>query len=391
MKILFFIRVNENGEIKRSDFKDIIGRMRINGDEIDIYDTATAIHFNVMEGGRLEKLSLGRLIKNWKPALFASRLIALYRFSKKNRYKYDVAQFCYIREEFLMLSMTLLKIASINIITVFGADVGQRNLIKKIFTRFIYSADIITITSSNGRDFLKKYFRYSMLEDCIVQLPLPSMILKEIAISGLTKSEAKKRLGFSKDNCIVVCGSVLSPNEQYEKWVPLLKKCVTEEEKVVFVFPFSYGNFNLLEGYQNLIKESLPSKNYTIFTGWANNEDTTMLRIATDILINLRKNDQFAGIIAESLYTKAAFITGEWLRYQYFQENEIWHYRISDFSALPEVFRNALSDISRPEIQKKLQDNANKLSDDFNYEKSMSGWDFFYDKMRQKVLDEKIK
>ncbi|TFG89888.1 MAG: hypothetical protein E4H16_02830, partial [Candidatus Atribacteria bacterium] len=297
MKILFLIRVRENGEIKRGDFRDIISRLKQRGDETEIYDTATGSHYKVDSEGTTELLSSAGLTQKNKAALFAARLVALRSFSVRNRRRYDVAHFCYIREEFLILAGTVLKIASTNIATVFGADLGKRNMIKKIFTSFIYKADIITVTGTNGRDLLKQHFNFPRIKGRVVQLPLPSLILKEISFSGVTKSEAKKRLGFSEDDFIVVCGSVLSPNEQYEKWVPLLKKCLTEGVRTVFLFPFSYGDFSLLGTYRELISENIPVENYKVYTGWMDNESTALIRLATDVLINLRKTDQFAGII----------------------------------------------------------------------------------------------
>jgi len=389
--MLFFIRVSEAGEIKRSDLKDIIIRLIQKGDTVDIYDTATATHYKVEAKGILKTQASGRIIKKSKPALFISRVSALYWFSKRNRKKYDVAHFCYIREEFLILSGSVLKVAGMNIATVFGADVGQRNLVKKCFKQFIYDVDIVTITGTNGRDLLKKYFRYKELVDHIVQLPLPSVIMKAISVSGLNKGRAKQKLGFREDDCVVVCGSVLSANEQYEHWIPVLKNCLGEKEGLVFVFPFSYGDKNLLAGYSKLIEENIPSGNFKILSGWMTVEDTAVLRMATDILISLRKNDQFAGIIIESLFTNAAVITGEWLGYQYLEENNVWHYRTGDFASLEKVFNCAYSDISNPDSIKRLKSNSDKLSKDLSYESSISGWDEFYEKVRRIVEDEKIK
>ncbi|MBE0666457.1 MAG: hypothetical protein IH593_02170, partial [Bacteroidales bacterium] len=93
MRIIFFIRVNNDGEIKRSDFNDIIRRLSKKGDETEVYDTATASHYRVTEADPPELLSRVRLRIKIKAVLLISRLFGLYSFSRKNRGRYDLAHF----------------------------------------------------------------------------------------------------------------------------------------------------------------------------------------------------------------------------------------------------------------------------------------------------------
>ena len=382
MKILFFIRVNEDGVIKRNDFRDIIAGLCRRGDDVEIYDTATSSHFRVRDDGSTDLIS-GRERKfRLKPLLLIYRLLNLYLFSAKNAHRYDISHFCYIREEFLILPRSLKKVALRNIITVFGSDVGKRNMIKRLFKRFVYNADIITITATNGRALLMKHFRYRKIEDRIIQLPLPLLIMKEISSSELSKKEAKTMMGFNPDDLIVVCGSVLSPNEQYEKWVPLLNAQPCKDRNIVFVFPFTYGDFSLFDEYKKLIERHIPAGNFKILTGWMDDSDVVRLRKATDILVNLRKTDQFAGIIMESVYTGAAVIVAGWLGYSYYTENDYLLYRVNQFSDLPVVLGEAINDSDKPEIIQKLIENSGKMGRDFSYGKLMNDWDLFYERLR---------
>jgi len=390
MKILFFLRTTENDEIKRSDFRDIILRLKQQGDEVYIYDTATAICFRAENNGKLTRLPESRPVSGRGFSIIISRLSRLFFFSMKNRGKYDVAHFCYIREEFLILWFAVLKIAHKNIASVYGADVGQRNIVKKYFKRFLYSVDIITITGTNGRDLLNRYFNFNRLEEKIVLLPLPSIILREISDKGISKAEAKARLGLDEDDILVVCGSVLSQNEQYEQWVPLLGRCITSERKTVFLFPFSYGNMNLLPHYRAIIESNLPDGSYRIISGWSSDEETANLRIATDILISLRKNDQFAGIILESLFTGALVITGRWLKYSYLEENNIWHLRAESLQDLPGKLSYALSCIGEKSGNKELSENSRIISRDFSYDSVINGWMLFYRELRERIDEKRV-
>lgn len=383
MKILFFIRTTEKGEIKRSDFRDIIKSLKQKGDEVHIYDTAINTHYRINDEGKLSKISESKPMTRKGIMSAVSRLSALWSFCLRNKNKYDVAHFCYIREEFLLLWFCVIKTARNNIVTVYGADVGQRNIIKKYFRQFLYSVDIITITGTNASDLLKKYFDFERLQSRVVTLPLPSIILKEISLKKKSREEIKEELGFDKDDVVVVCGSVLSPNEQYEKWVPFLGRCLSTGRKIVFVFPFAYGNVSLLPFYREIIELNLPAGSYRIIEGWSGNEETADLRIVTDILISLRKNDQFAGIIAESIYTGAILITGSWLKYSYFTDNDIWHLRINDFEDLPGKLSEALDIVVHKDKVNELARNRKKISDDFSYDPVFNLWVSFFEKIRE--------
>jgi glycosyltransferase involved in cell wall biosynthesis len=390
MKILFFLRTTTNNEIKRSDFRDIALRLKKKGDEVHVYDTATGINFRVEDDGKLSMLSESKPVSARGIFAVIARLSGLWSFTLKNRGRYDVAHFCYIREEFLILWFVVLKVARKNIATVYGADVGQRNIIKKYFKRFLYHVDIITITGTNGRDLLKKHFNFERLSRKVVLLPLPSRIIKEISDKGKSKAEAKEKLGLSKDEILVVCGSVLSQNEQYEQWVPLLAKSINEERKKVFLFPFSYGNINLLPHYREIIESALPEGSYRIISGWASDEETANLRIATDILISLRKNDQFAGIILESIFTGAVVITGGWLKYSYLEDNNIWHLRVDDFNDLPDRLTEAVISAGDKGVCERLAENSRIITRDFSYDSIINEWESFYKELREKIDEGRI-
>ena len=378
MKLIFFIRTTSDHKIKRDDFRDISNRLRSHGNEIDIYDTATGVLFRLEEQAELKVLKEYHISRHNRLLLLLTRLFSLYRLCSDNRNDYDVAHFCYVREEFLILWWKLRRVADKTIITIYGADLGSRNLIKKIFSKFLYNADILTVTGSNGRDLLKKYYDYDRLKEKIMQIPLPSLVLKEVASSVCTRAEAKARLGLSPDDYVVVCGSVLSRNEQYERWLKKLEITTFNDRALIFFFPFTYGDESYRVECTRTIYETLPHKNVRIISGWMSNEATAELRIATDVLITLRRSDQFAGIIIESLAAGSMVITGDWLGYKYLDENLIWHYRITRFDQLRETLEKALYEADKSEIRSRADQAREILLSSFGYEKVAGMWDNFY-------------
>jgi len=155
-----------------------------------------------------------------------------------------------------------------------------------------------------------------------------------------------------------------------------------KDRNIVFVFPFTYGDFSLFDEYKKLIERHIPAGNFKILTGWMDDSDVVRLRKATDILVNLRKTDQFAGIIMESIYTGAAVIVAGWLGYSYYTENDYLLYRVNHFSDLPVVLGEAINDSDKPEIVQRLIENSGKMGRDFSYGKLMNDWDLFYEKLR---------
>ncbi len=132
----------------------------------------------------------------------------------------------------------------------------------------------------------------------------------------------------SKGLSIVVCGTNLSVNQQYERVIPLLSKLTPEaKSRCFFVFCFNYGDMSILEETCKLIDKKL---NHIVIRDTLFGDDIAGLRVSTDVLIQLQKNDMLSGAMQESLYAGADVITGSWLKYSVLLEHGARYTTIDD-------------------------------------------------------------
>ena len=100
------------------------------------------------------------------------------------------------------------------------------------------------------------------------------------------------------------------------------------------------------------------------------------LRLATDILISLRRSDQLSAAITENLYAKSIVITGAWLPYKTFKDLGLVFFEIGSIkdinSKLLYVFENF------EKVKSEIKTNSDIVYNNFNWNKIIEDWYAFY-------------
>lgn len=134
----------------------------------------------------------------------------------------------------------------------------------------------------------------------------------------LEKQKAKFSLPL--DKIIISCSYNGSPGQQHLEIIDALSLLSPELKSEIFlVFPMTYGCDEI---YINEVDKKLSNSRikYLIVTKYLTSQDLAVLRLITDITINIQITDGFSASIRESLYAGNILIIGEWLPYDEIKE-----------------------------------------------------------------------
>ena len=114
------------------------------------------------------------------------------------------------------------------------------------------------------------------------------------------------------------------------------------KEKIHLLVPMTYGNFSK-DYLQEVISELDRSKiSYTIFDKFLTLDEVAILRVNSDIMIQMNKSDGFNTSVREALYADNILISAVWLPYSLLRLENIFFYE-TDFTKLGETLTFVLN------------------------------------------------
>lgn len=169
--------------------------------------------------------------------------------------------------------------------------------------------------------------------------------------------EKQKKFAIPNEKIIISCSYNGSPHQQHFKIIDALSLLSLKMKSDIFlVFPMTYGcDANYIQEVEKKIKSS--GINYLIITKYLTSEDLALLRLITDITINIQVSDAFSASIRESLYAGNIVIVGEWLPYEEIKEWGVFFIQTSTTN-LKATIENTLVNFNQI---KRYTENNNKV------------------------------
>lgn len=179
---------------------------------------------------------------------------------------------------------------------------------------------------------------------------------------SISKAEAKKKILQGTSPFVITCGYCARPEMRHKEIIAEIKKVEKHlPQDYILVFPMTYsGNKQYIEVVRNLLRES--KLQYLILDSYLSDEDVVYLRKATDVFIQIQTTDANSGSMQEHIVAQNVVITGRWLPYQEYVENNIYFATIDTPNELSQKLVQILLD-----------------------------WDAFIQKVRQYNLPEKFR
>ena len=370
-KILFLGRIAGVYNTNRKDLDFIADELVKNGFCVEIYDPKKNILKNLNDG----TIRSVKILPNIsKPRIF-QRIFSfanLIFFCLKFRKTYNYVQINYLREEYLLIPSLVSKLGSEFKIFIYGDDINIRTKLKDKFTSIFKYADEIILTNKLIFDRNRRYFKNpEVIEKKLKIIYLPQIQLKHYEAFRFNDKElAKIKMGIS-DKRVLTCGISSHPNEQHDKIIEGLSK-LSDKQKYHILIPLSSREFDnslWIEKIKELAKSKLSDIDFEFIEGYKTIEEVATYRLASDVLINLRKRDQLNAAMIESNYSYCQVISGSWLPYE-----DYWSLfnteKVEDHVNLAEKIKSVFQDEN---LEKKLKHNRKQAENHYSY-RVVSQW-----------------
>lgn len=270
---------------------------------------------------------------------------SLYLYLKTNKFKYDIIHFKWLTPGILFFPTTIRRHAKKIVATFWGGEFEKQDLLlsKKLYflflKNFLKKADIITIST---QEQFNKLLNFKIDKNKITYAIYGSSIYEKI--NSFTISENKnKSKEFWNINSNKITISIGYSGKAVHQHIPILESLFANEDFIskkddyIFILPLTHGGTS--EYYSSIIDrlENVNAK-YLMLTQKMTDSEVARLRIATDIMLQLSIADGRSASVIESLLAGSILISGRWLPYQVFRENEIYFYELESIdSLLPET------------------------------------------------------
>lgn len=378
LKFLFLVRSVQPYMSNRIDVDYVITHLIKQGVSVDIYDMKRRILLNCNSKKIIKHTKVLKLLDK-SPIYLIVNLFYFWRFLLKNKGKYDICHIFFVREEQLILSNLVKKLAPKLYISIYGSDLNIKNYIKNKFKNLYKLSDRITATNQGVLDKLFEENRDFYLDGKSRVLMFPQIRFKNYQDFQIAdKQKSKEILGYSNYSKVIIVGTSAADYEQHVKIIDELAKI--ESQNLLFVFPMTYG-VNDYKTYREKIKEYISHKirnnDAEVLFNYLEEEALSTLRKASDILINLRSNDQLVASMLESLLCHCEIITGSWLPYDVLNEIGITYTRIDRFDQLNDTLKEFLTSETKVN-ENLLSNNRDIILKKYSFESDLKNWISFY-------------
>jgi len=305
-----------------------------------------------------------------------------YRFFLYLRLLDELPMYDYVHFHFLIVDSGFLATQVKNyletkvIISIWGSDyyrVKERD--KKYFINACYEANKITFANEQTRDDFIEDFEWKKDNLSICRFGLaPIEILKKMDKS---KGQCKQDLGWDSNKLSITVGYNSNPAQQHQKIIEQFtnSNLLRYKDKVELIFPLTYGG---TESYKDQV-EKLINKSpfeYKLYRNYLSDEEVAEIRLASDIMIQLQKTDQFSGSMQEHLYTGDIVITGSWLPYQTMKDYGAYLLEVDKIEELVGLVPKVIDNYEG--YKKKTDKNADAIERLSSWETNIQDWIALY-------------
>lgn len=168
------------------------------------------------------------------------------------------------------------------------------------------------------------------------------------------------------DGCsiLVSCGYNGSEAQNHFSIIKALESLPQEiKSRVFFLFPMTYGGSS---DYLSKVRRTLHETGirFRIIDDYVPAEDIAIIRLASDVVLNIQKTDAFSASLQGHLYCNNVLIVGEWLNYIALDKAGVFYIK-TPLSQLRNHLIEVLTD---------LQSFKNKCVSNHNVMKQMTSW-----------------
>ncbi|MDG1278240.1 MAG: glycosyltransferase family 4 protein [Algoriphagus sp.] len=259
------------------------------------------------------------------------------------------------------------------VISIWGSEVLRASNFRIFLLKYMYhKADFIHCTNP----ILIENFcqRLNLPYSKFVAIPFFLKNLKIIDEERSNRFEIKSKLGWNRGKIQCTIGYNYNSGQQHLAILDQFRE-IDFIDKTELILPLTYGSS---DGNRETIIENAQSLSCTsvIYQSFLSERDLALIRLGTDIFINLQITDQYSASMVEALYAGSIVITGSWLPYDSLKEVGAFFVEIDKVSDL----RDALSNIFKnwEFYAKRAFESKESVAKLFGEKTTFNKWDEFY-------------
>lgn len=255
---------------------------------------------------------------------------------------------------------------------IYGSDFYRRNTRNQMLFKAFDRCNRILVSSNEMINDIKSVYNLPIekIRKCIFGLePLETLIL----MKQVPPSIAKAKFDLKTDDFVITCGYNGSPFQEHFKIIDQLIAIKAElPSSYILLFPITYGGS---KNYILSIKEKLESSglNYLLIEDYLSDEEVSLLRLITDIFIQVQKTDALSGSMREHLFAQNVVITGKWLPYGSLLNDGIYFETINNLDELGETIVDTIENYSQYKGKAIFQNTSDKF-ERFRWPISIKDW-----------------
>lgn len=255
--------------------------------------------------------------------------------------KYDIIDIHYFDSPLIVLFFIFKKIAKGVNITIYGDDFNSASKLSRFILKIAFTyTDSIFLNNPLAANKIDEYYKFKFknkIRICRFGLPL---IKKIKSAKSISKQILKEKYGYPLNKIIINIGHSSTYDEQQ---IEVLNSLIQFEdglaEKIFIVIYHTYGSDKDLTNKIISILNKTKFK-YKIYNEFIDLESFAEMKVATDLMIHVLKNDQFSASVLESLYAENTVIIGEWLPYSILSEINLKFINIKSISSINNILLN---------------------------------------------------
>ena len=269
------------------------------------------------------------------------------------------------------------------LMSIWGSDFYRTNTIDRQLQQSLFSlADLISFGNPNTMEDYKKVFsRIASKKLRLAYFGSPN-IYEVRRIEDLDRSLVCKKLGIPFDVVVVTIGYNNSPHQQHEKIIKSLELVKDRlPNNILLALPMTYGGNSVYR--DNIVKLMNNSDfNHLVFPNFMQDEEVAMLRVASEIMIQVQTTDSLSSSMRESLYAGNVVITGDWLPYGILDEKGVFMLKVSSVEEVGEKLVYAVNNLDS--LKEKCKKNPEIIWELSSWEKNIQSWIDIYEELLQK-------
>lgn len=374
MKVLLVISDYKSGF---PYIQDLERELKVSNVFVNVLDVENL--FIVKNDGSTQKLADSSLLKTLLllPKIRTyTRVAILKRFLRTIRGTYDAVGIHSCDLIYVHLVEDLKKVAPNLSVTIWGSDFYRaseeaRQAKKKILN----ACNLIVFGNPSNEEDLVRYYKKYEDRSVVCGFGVTKFDMIDYELRKRSREEIRSALQLPSDRHIVTIGYNGTPGQQHEKLIESVRTLPAEIKKRIFLlFQMSYGGS---EAYKKQVEAKAQTCGipYLFLTDFLSDQDTSRIRIATDIVLNAQVTDGFSASIQEHIYAGNVVVVGDWLQYKSLDRASVFYLKSEEGN-----FGCKLVDIvqSYPKYRQLTEKNSDRIYQLSSWKSRLPDWISIY-------------